>query len=204
MKNSPFKDRLRKAQRAEDPASSNPVPTPPRVHRTFGLPPMLSTPTLDSGLATGESSSSRPETPSDPFNFPRALPMTPSKTYGDRFVPSKDSGDLRTSYHLKDEGSSSTPSKNRIIPSESDAQKGTNLPCLCHSNSCATRASKWRFWCNTPRRGHSSIPTKTRIAHEAGCVRLNSCTTGNSYAEAAHIHLQYTQSRQAQYTVSPS
>lgn len=189
MKNSPFKDRLRKAQRAEDPASSTPVPTTPRVHRTFGLPPMLSTPILDPGLTTTEGSSSRPETPSDPFNFPRVPAMTPSKSYGDRFVPSKDSGDLRTSYHLKDESSSSTPSKNRIIPSESDAQKGTSLPCLCHCNSCATRASEWCVRCNTTCRGHSSISTKTRIAHEAGCVRLSNCTTSNSYAQAAHIHL---------------
>jgi cell division cycle 20-like protein 1, cofactor of APC complex len=48
------------------------------------------------------------------------------REYGDRFVPSKDSGDLRTSYHLMEEGGSgpSTPSKSRIIPSESDALKG--------------------------------------------------------------------------------
>ena len=47
------------------------------------------------------------------------------REYGDRFVPSKDSGDLRTSYHLmEDGGGPSTPSKARIIPSESDALKG--------------------------------------------------------------------------------
>ena len=48
------------------------------------------------------------------------------REYGDRFVPSKDSGDLRTSYHLMEEGGGgpSTPSKSRIIPSESDALKG--------------------------------------------------------------------------------
>ncbi|KAH9485845.1 Fizzy-related protein-like protein [Psilocybe cubensis] len=50
------------------------------------------------------------------------------KEYGDRFVPSKDSGDMRTSYHLMEEGGGSgggpsTPSKSRIIPSESDALK---------------------------------------------------------------------------------
>jgi len=48
------------------------------------------------------------------------------REYGDRFVPSKDSGDLRTSYHLMEEGGGgpSTPSKSRIIPTESDALKG--------------------------------------------------------------------------------
>jgi cell division cycle 20-like protein 1 (cofactor of APC complex) len=50
------------------------------------------------------------------------------REYGDRFVPSKDSGDLRTSYHLMEEGGGgpSTPSKSRIIPSESDALKGAH------------------------------------------------------------------------------
>ena len=47
------------------------------------------------------------------------------KEYGDRFVPNRDSGDMRTSYHLKDEGGPSTPSKGRFIPTESDALKGT-------------------------------------------------------------------------------
>jgi cell division cycle 20-like protein 1 (cofactor of APC complex) len=49
------------------------------------------------------------------------------KEYGDRFVPNRDSGDMRTSYHLKDEGGPSTPSKNRLIPTESDALKGVSL-----------------------------------------------------------------------------
>ena len=43
------------------------------------------------------------------------------KDYADRFVPAKDTGDLRSSFHLMDEPT--TPSKNRLIPSESDAQK---------------------------------------------------------------------------------
>lgn len=56
------------------------------------------------------------------------------REYGDRFVPSKDSGDLRTSYHLMEEGGGgpSTPSKSRIIPSESDALKGEHpLSFIC-------------------------------------------------------------------------
>jgi cell division cycle 20-like protein 1 (cofactor of APC complex) len=54
------------------------------------------------------------------------------REYGDRFVPSKDSGDLRTSYHLMEEGGGpSTPSKSRIMPSESDALKGECSPVYC-------------------------------------------------------------------------
>ena len=55
--------------------------------------------------------------------------MTVVRYFGDRFVPSKDSGDLRTSYHLMEEGGSgfSTPSKPRILPSESDALKAEHL-----------------------------------------------------------------------------
>ena len=42
-----------------------------------------------------------------------------------RFVPSRDGGDIRTSYHLMEEGGPHTPSKaTRIIPSESDALRG--------------------------------------------------------------------------------
>lgn len=47
------------------------------------------------------------------------------KDYGDRFVPSRDTGDMRTSYNLMDEPAGpSTPSKTKIIPTESDAVKG--------------------------------------------------------------------------------
>ncbi|KAG1726950.1 WD40 repeat-like protein [Suillus paluster] len=56
-----------------------------------------------------------------------ATPESPAATrdmYGDRFVPSRDTGDMRTTYHLMDESGPSTPSKNRIIPTESDALKG--------------------------------------------------------------------------------
>ncbi|KAH9957034.1 hydrolytic ATP binding site of dynein motor region D1-domain-containing protein [Russula dissimulans] len=40
-----------------------------------------------------------------------------------RFVPSRDAGDLRTSYNLMKESGPSTPSQNRVIPTESDAAK---------------------------------------------------------------------------------
>ncbi|KAG6818081.1 hypothetical protein H0H93_006865, partial [Arthromyces matolae] len=46
-----------------------------------------------------------------------------NKEYKDRYVPARDVGDMRTSYHLMEEIGPSTPSKNRVIPCESDAQK---------------------------------------------------------------------------------
>ncbi|KAF7295227.1 WD-REPEATS-REGION domain-containing protein [Mycena indigotica] len=47
-----------------------------------------------------------------------------TREYGDRFIPTRDRGDMRTSYNLKDDSTPSTPSKkSRIIPSESDALK---------------------------------------------------------------------------------
>lgn len=57
------------------------------------------------------------------------------RDYGDRFVPSRDTGDMRTSYNLMDEPAGpSTPSKTKIIPTESDAVKGelflSSLPSL--------------------------------------------------------------------------
>lgn len=116
LKNSPFGKRLRASHKEpgadEDGSQVNPL---------FGVG--SSTPGLDSRPTTGgESSSLGPDSPTrTTFRSPFALPRV--KDYGDRFVPSKDSGDLRTSYHLMDDGGPSTPHKNRIIPSESDALK---------------------------------------------------------------------------------
>ena len=95
-----------------------------QVNPIFGVGGSSSTPGLDSRPTTGgEGSSFGPESPTrTTFRSPFAMPRV--KDYGDRFVPSKDSGDLRTSYHLMEEGGPSTPHKNRIIPSESDALKG--------------------------------------------------------------------------------
>ncbi|KAF9476648.1 WD40 repeat-like protein [Pholiota conissans] len=126
MKNSPFGKRLRASHQESDDTAS-PRRTP-RANPIFGIGPALSsTPGLDSRPTTGDSS--RIDTPADLLNalnsgvgsglgMPRIV-----REYGDRFVPSMDSGDLRTSYHLMEEGGPSTPSKNRIIPSESDALK---------------------------------------------------------------------------------
>jgi cell division cycle 20-like protein 1 (cofactor of APC complex) len=114
LKNSPFGKRLRASHR--EPALTTTT--------------VAATATVDNDLA----SSSTTTTPNRVFNPIFGISSTPSLTlreYGDRFVPFKDSGDLRTSYHLMEEGGGgpSTPSKSRIIPSESDALKGA----LSHS-----------------------------------------------------------------------
>ncbi|EAU91830.2 hypothetical protein CC1G_04597 [Coprinopsis cinerea okayama7 len=110
MKNSPFGKRLRASHREDDDGS--PRKNRQRVNPMFGVGSAdltNSTPSLDSRAGTSESV------------FP---PTSPRRhEYGDRFVPSRESGDIRTSFHLLEEGGPSTPSKNRIIPSESDAQK---------------------------------------------------------------------------------
>ncbi|PFH48551.1 hypothetical protein AMATHDRAFT_5693 [Amanita thiersii Skay4041] len=137
LKNSPFGKRLRASQREEanDDLSRRirPVPNP-----IFGVASTSaaaanafastssSTPGLDpSSRPTTSGSSVGPDSPID-----RSLPkpkttiaFAKGSDYGDRFVPSRDSGDMRTSYHLMEETGPSTPSKNRIIPSESDALK---------------------------------------------------------------------------------
>lgn len=112
LKNSPFGKRLRASQQHSD---DTPRRTRQRATPLFGV----STPSLDSRTHTSDNSTS-PDTPID-----LSIPLTRSsnREYGDRFVPSRDAGDMRTSYHLIDEAGPSTPSKNRIIPSESDALK---------------------------------------------------------------------------------
>jgi cell division cycle 20-like protein 1, cofactor of APC complex len=102
LKNSPFGKRLRASHREP--------------------PPITAAATPDDDLA----SSSTTATPNRAIFGISSTPSLALREYGDRFVPSKDSGDLRTSYHLMDEGGGgpSTPSKSRIIPSESDALKG--------------------------------------------------------------------------------
>ncbi|KAG5643202.1 hypothetical protein DXG03_001364 [Asterophora parasitica] len=113
LKNSPFGKRLRAAQQDHD--EDTPRRSKTRATPLFGVaPPPGSTPSLDSRPNTSSSSGG----PESPVEIPRV-----ARDYGDRFVPSRDAGDMRTSYHLMDEGGPSTPSKNRIIPSESDALK---------------------------------------------------------------------------------
>jgi cell division cycle 20-like protein 1, cofactor of APC complex len=115
LKNSPFGKRLRASHQDTD--DDPPRRNRPRINPIFGVG--SSTPSLDSSRpTTGTSDSGGPESPT--IEQPRFI----ARDYGDRFVPSRDTGDMRTSYHLMDEGGPLTPSKNRIIPSESDALKG--------------------------------------------------------------------------------
>jgi cell division cycle 20-like protein 1 (cofactor of APC complex) len=116
LKNSPFGKRLRASHQDTD--DEAPRRNRPRINPIFGVASAsASTPSLDSSSrpTTGDSSGG----PESPIDLPRF-----ARDYGDRFVPSRDTGDMRTSYHLMDEGGPSTPSKHRIIPSESDALKG--------------------------------------------------------------------------------
>ncbi|KAI0343586.1 WD40 repeat-like protein [Trametopsis cervina] len=102
----PFAKRLRAAKTHET-EDASPKRSRARGMPIFGIGPP-STPSLDSFPATSDSATS------DATVAP--------KDYGDRFVPSRDGGDLRTSYQLLDDLSPGTPSK-RIIPTESDALK---------------------------------------------------------------------------------
>lgn len=73
------------------------------------------------------------------------------RDYGDRFVPSRDTGDMRTSYNLMDEPAGpSTPSKTKIIPTESDAVKGELFLSSLPSLSCLASLLFWlrfaRVW----------------------------------------------------------
>ncbi|KAK0199097.1 WD40 repeat-like protein [Armillaria mellea] len=103
LKNSPFGKRLR----AQQPDGDDDAPrrNRPRFNPIFGT----------SDLPTTSESSGAPESP---VEFPRH-----SRDYGDRFVPTRDGGDMRTSYHLMDHGPVTPSKKNRIIPSELDALK---------------------------------------------------------------------------------
>ncbi|KAG9221325.1 hypothetical protein CCMSSC00406_0009436 [Pleurotus cornucopiae] len=125
LKNSPFGKRLRASQQDTTEEEGH-RRNRPRVNPIFGLPLSLSsTPGLTANSATSDSSNG-PDSPVDePPPSPSRGQRKESKReyYGDRFVPSRDAGDMRTSYHLMGDAGPSTPSKSRIIPSESDALK---------------------------------------------------------------------------------
>ncbi|KAF8634222.1 hypothetical protein AX17_004264 [Amanita inopinata Kibby_2008] len=137
LKNSPFGKRLRASQR-EDMGEDASRRARSKINSLFNVASVssttigtlasasTSTPGLDSCSRTTTSGSSvGPDSPID-RSIPRpktTITFGKGIDYGDRFVPSRDSGDMRTSYHLMDEGGPSTPSKNRLIPSESDALK---------------------------------------------------------------------------------
>ena len=144
LKNSPFGKRLRASHREPAPTTAAATDddlagssTTPPINPIFGI---SSTPSLSldsSSTLADNRDNGGSESPTKDLRGShkgqRFLGggismgvMGVVREYGDRFVPSKDSGDLRTSYHLMEEGGSgpSTPSKSRIIPSESDALKG--------------------------------------------------------------------------------
>ncbi|KZV72692.1 WD40 repeat-like protein [Peniophora sp. CONT] len=106
LKNSPFGKRVRATQQDEDDRDSRPR-TRPRINAMFTGP---STPSSDDSMNT---------------NMYRQSVAGPSivKEYGDRFVPARDAGDLRTSYNLMEETGHHAPSKAKLIPTESDAVK---------------------------------------------------------------------------------
>ena len=112
LKNSPFGKRLRATQ--QDPDEEGPRRSRPRTNPIFGVAP-ASTPSLDSSRPS-TTESAGPESPTELHR--------PNKDYGDRFIPSRDAGDLRTSYNLMEESGPSTPSRQRVMPTESDAAKG--------------------------------------------------------------------------------
>lgn len=106
LKHSPFGKRLR-ASHVPDNEEERGRRNRPRTQPLFGVAGS-STPSHDPHLSEGGGSDTT------------AAP----KDYGDRFVPTRDSGNIRTSYQLKDEIPPATPAKaSRIIPTESDAQK---------------------------------------------------------------------------------
>ena len=102
LKNSPFGKRVRATQMDEDERPR----TRPRINAMFP-------------------GNTGPSTPSSDDSYHRNI-AGPSivKEYGDRFVPARDAGDLRTSYNLMDETGHHSPSKAKLIPTESDAVKG--------------------------------------------------------------------------------
>ncbi|KAI0683987.1 WD40 repeat-like protein [Cytidiella melzeri] len=102
----PFAKRLR-AAKTQDSEDNSPKRSRSRPNLVFGVC-APSTPSLDSFPGTSESGATDT--------------TVAAKDYGDRFVPSRDLGDLRTSFHLLGDMSPSTSAK-RLIPTESDALK---------------------------------------------------------------------------------
>lgn len=127
--NSPFGKRLRATadNDSDEEHTTSPKRLRSKVSRIFGIS------TAEPGSSSTPSPDSRPATSDGPDpdggsseTLAESTPITNLKErdreYGDRFVPSRDAGDMRTSYHLLD--GPSTPQKNRVIPSESDAAQG--------------------------------------------------------------------------------
>jgi len=117
LKNSPFGKRLRAAHQDTD--DDTPRRNRQRVNSAFALTPPATAPVAIPALSFSQLTASDTPGPESPEHPSRA-----HREYGDRFVPTRDTGDMRTSYHLRDDSGPSTPSKHRTIPTESDAIKG--------------------------------------------------------------------------------
>ena len=135
--------------------------TPPRrthawVNPIFGVASApLSMPSLDLWPNTSDSSGG-PELPIE-------MPWL-TRDYGDRFVPSRDVCDIHTTYHLMDKGGPSTSSKNRIIPSKSDALKKSNFHAVVMLSqtltpSFSSRTSQFYLHFHPPHRSHAPVST---------------------------------------------
>ncbi|THU90664.1 WD40 repeat-like protein [Dendrothele bispora CBS 962.96] len=134
LKNSPFGKRLRASQKDADESddhhssrtTNNNTNSSRSSSRHRSTNPIFSIASSSASSSTTPSLDSRPNTsdssgPESPIDHPPP-PRINRDYYGDRFVPNRDTGDIRASYHLMDNGGPSTPSKKRIIPSESDAK----------------------------------------------------------------------------------
>ena len=113
LKHSQYGKRLRVSHLAESdeerqrrirPRTNLPFPSMP------GMPALpVAGPSLDSRPSTGDS-------------LKHEFAPNIVKEYGDRFVPTRDTGDMRTTYNLMEDFGAS-PSKAKMIPTESDALK---------------------------------------------------------------------------------
>ncbi|KAH0829069.1 WD40 repeat-like protein [Lanmaoa asiatica] len=164
LKNSPFGKRLRAAHQDTD--DDTPRRNRQRVNPAFVLSSPAVAPAPIPSLNYSQLTASDTPGPESPENTSRV-----HREYGDRFVPSRDTGDMRTSYHLMDDSGPSTPSKHRTIPTESDAikeQANALFNSILHSE--VTPPSPRRPASPTrPAHSSSSIapstPTRRRIFH---------------------------------------
>lgn len=134
LKNSPFGKRLRAAHQDTD--DDTPRRNRQRVNPAFALTPPAVAPVLIPSLNYSQLTASDTPAPESPENTSRA-----HREYGDRFIPTRDTGDMRTSYHLMDDSGPSTPSKHRTIPTESDAIKGESCLSLSPHTFFGTHTS---------------------------------------------------------------
>ena len=192
LKNSPFGERLRAAHQDAD--NDTPCRNRQRVHPAFvpTLPPAppVSIPALSYSQLTA-SDTPGPDSPEHPSRARRE--------YGDRFVPSRDTGDMRTSYYLRDDSGPSTPSKHRTIPPNQMLSRVSlsNVARLIphspspnlRSRSMATRTSQRHIQLHPPQRSHPSLTSSSRITNQAHPFILVHCTHHPN--ASAHLPLHF-------------